>query len=364
MGGRAETRRILYVSGYADLTGGGQISLMLLLRHLDRSRFTPMLLCPHEGEVSRRARDLGIEVHGLGVRGCLDSLSAVGRVGALRRRAAGLRPHVVHCDTVYTALMTGLAFAGSRTPVIFHARTAESHRALDGLIPWLCSRIVCVSRAATRRFSTGSSAKISVIYNGVDLAEFRPGATGTELRRRLEIPPHAFVAGYCGQVIREKGLQGLVRAFALLRGEFPEATLLIAGNGRDSALVAGMASDGIHLLSRLEAMPGFFAALDVFVLPTLLHEGLSRALVEAMASGVPAIATPLGGNVETLVDGQTGYFVPPRDDRALHNRLRDLHLDAARRRRMGAAARERAERLFDAVACARAVEAVYRQVAP
>jgi glycosyltransferase involved in cell wall biosynthesis len=363
MGASTETRRILYVSGYADLTGGGQISLMLLLRHLDRSRFAPMLLCPHEGDVSRRARDLGVEVHCLGIRGCLDSLSAVGRVGALRRRAVALRPHVVHCDTVYTALMTGLAFVCSRTPVIFHARTAESHRALDGLIPMLCSRIICVSRATARRFLTGSPAQICVIYNGVDLTEFRPGATGSELRSRLEIPPHAFVAGYCGQVIKEKGLQSLVRAFEPLRGEFPEATLLLAGNGRDSALFAGMASDGIHLLPRLNAMPGFFAALDVFVLPTLLQEGLSRALVEAMACGVPAIATPLGGNVETLVDGETGYFVPPRDDRALHNRLRDLRLDAARRRRMGAAARERAESLFDAVACARAVEALYMQVA-
>ena len=356
--------RVLYVSGYAEVVGGGQVSLLLLFRHLDRSRFFPILLCPREGEVARQARDLGVEVHSLGVGDCLDSLAAVGCSWLLRRRAAALHPDIVHSDTIYTALSGGLGFACSHTPVVFHARTAETSRALDRLIPMLCSRIICVSKATAHRFPIGASAKLRVIYNGVDLSEFRPRPNSTDLRGRLRIPEGAFVAGYCGQVIKEKGLQVLVRAFRRLREEFADAVLLVAGNGRDRGLFEGMAGHGIHLLPFQNTMPEFFSALDVFVLPTLLQEGLSRSLLEAMASGVPSIATPLGGNAETLVDEDTGYFVPPLDDSALHKRLRDLCLDAACRRRMGAAARERAERVFDASACARAVEKVYREVAP
>jgi glycosyltransferase involved in cell wall biosynthesis len=108
-------------------------------------------------------------------------------------------------------------------------------------------------------------------------------------------------------------------------------------------------------------MPAFYAALDVFALPTSHPEGLSRSLIEAMACAVPAVATPVGGNAETLVDGETGFFVPAQDADALHGRLRDLSRAPEQRRHMGAAARRRAERLFDAVACTRAVEAVYRQ---
>jgi glycosyltransferase involved in cell wall biosynthesis len=323
-----------------------------------------MLLCPREGEVARQARGVGVEAHLLGVGDCLDSLAAIGCSWLLRRHAAALRPDIVHSDTIYTALSGGLGFACSHTPVIFHARTAETSRVLDRLIPMLCSRIICVSQATAHRFPVGSSAKLRVIYNGVDLSEFRPRPRGTHLRGRLRIPETAFVAGYCGQVIMEKGLQVLISAFKRLREEFADAALLVAGNGRDRDLLESMAGHGIHHLPFLNTMPEFFSALDVFVLPTLLQEGLSRSLIEAMACGVPSIATPLGGNAETLVDEETGYFVPPLDDSALHKRLRDLRLDAACRRRMGAAARARAERLFDAAACARAVEAVYLQVAP
>ena len=70
-------KSVLYVSGYADVAGGGQVSLLLLLKLLDRERFLPMLLCPSEGEVARRARDLGVEVHVLGKAASFGSLSAV-----------------------------------------------------------------------------------------------------------------------------------------------------------------------------------------------------------------------------------------------------------------------------------------------
>jgi glycosyltransferase involved in cell wall biosynthesis len=362
MGSSTGKKRVLYVSGYADLAGGGQVSLLLLLKLLDRERFLPMLLCPDEGEVARRARDLGAGVCFLDAGKSIDCPSAVQHALPLRKHAVRLGAVVVHCDSIYTALMCGLGLLGLRVPVIFHARSSESGGILDSIVPLFCAKIICVSGATARRFSSQSPAKVRVVYNGVDLSEFHPGAGCGTLREKLRIASDAFVVGYAGQVIKLKGLDVLIRAFSRLQAEAPAAKLLIAGRGGDEAALRAIVGDGVLFLPFSESMPEFYSALDVFALPTRHHEGLSRSLIEAMACAVPSVATPLGGNTETLVDGETGFFVPAQDEDALYGRLRDLYLAPEGRRRMGAAARKRAERLFDAVACARAVEALYLQV--
>jgi glycosyltransferase involved in cell wall biosynthesis len=354
-------QRVLYVSGYADVAGGGQVSLLLLLKVLDRERFVPMLVCPHEGEVARRARDLGVSVDLLGAGSSIDSWGAACHALSLRRHVMARGASLVHCDTLYTAFMSGIGLMGSRVPLVFHARSSESGGALDSIVPIFCKTIISVSRAAARRFSSRGPSKVAVIYNGVDLSEFLPGPAGSTLREKLGIAGGAFVLGYAGQLLKLKGLDGLIQVFSRLRREFPDAILLIAGRGRDEAALRAMAGDGVRFLPFSESMPEFYRALDVFVLPTAHLEGLSRSLIEAMACAVPAVATPLGGNAETLVDGETGFFIPSRDAEALYERLRDLYLAPEQRRRMGAAARARAEKLFDAVACTRAVEAVYLQ---
>ena len=362
MGSSAERKRVLYVSGYADLVGGGQVSLLLLLKLLDRNRFLPLLLCPCEGEVARRGRDLGVDVYFLDAGTSIDSLAAVRHALSLREHAKTLRAAVVHCDTIYTALTSGIGLMGLGGQVVFHARSSESGGVYDSIVPLLCAKIICVSNAAAKRFSSHSPSKVHVVYNGVDLTEFSPGTGCGGLRKELGIAQDAFVVGYAGQIIKPKGLELLIRAFSRLRAELADVTLLIAGRGRDEDALKAAAGDGVRFLPFSDSMPAFYSALDVFALPTAHMEGLSRSLIESMACAVPSLTTPLGGNAETLVDGETGYFVPARDESALYGRLRDLYLAPEGRRRMGTAARKRAEQLFDAVACTRAVEAVYMQV--
>lgn len=355
--------RILYVSGYADIVGGGQISLLLLLRHLDRTRFTPVVLCPEEGEVARRAKVLGAEVGFLGTNAPIDSTLAIRAAGSFRKRAGALRPDIIHCDTLYTAFMSGLAFAARPgIPVIFHARTSESGRLWDWLVPPLCSKIICVSRAVAARFPRWHREKVRVIPNGVDVGEYRTTATVSVLRRELGIADHAFVIGYGGQLIREKGLNVLLAAFERLRCEFPDATLLLVGRGKDETALKAAASKSVRFLPFSESLSTFYAALDVFVLPTLLREGLSRALLEAMACGVPCVATPLGGNAETFHSGEAGIFVPAGDTGALWAALRDLGQDPKRRQDMGAAARNHVVKHFDASTSIRRIEDLYSEV--
>ncbi|HSB82304.1 MAG TPA: glycosyltransferase family 4 protein [Candidatus Methylomirabilis sp.] len=364
MGHRSGRLTVLYVSGHSDLAGGGQVSLLLLVRLLDKDRFLPLLLCPGDGEVARRAREFGAQVALLGSGGSIDCTSALLQALPFRRHVEARKADIVHCDTLYTALAAGIGVVGTGVPVIFHARSSETGGALDRLVPLFCTKIIAVSNAAARRFAPQARSKLSVIYNGVDLAEYRPGGGGQGLRQRLEITDDAFVLGYAGQLIKPKGLDVLIRAFARLRAEFATVKLLISGRGRDEAALRAMAGDGVRFLPFSDHMSDFYSALDVFVLPTMYAEGLSRSLIESMACGVPAVATPSGGNAEALVDGETGFFVPVRNEGALYGRLRDLYLAPEGRKRMGAAARRRAEQLFDAVVCTHAVEELYTQVCP
>jgi glycosyltransferase involved in cell wall biosynthesis len=356
--------RILHVSGYADVAGGGQISLLLLLKHLDRESFDLRLACPDEGEVALRARELGIVTRSLGLGRSLDAPTAIFHARALRKHAVGIGAHLVHCDTLSAAVMCGMGLLGLRIPTIFHARTSESGGALDAIASRLCARVICVSRAVAHRFPTRDPGKVRVVYNGVDLAEFTPQPGGGALRDLLGISREAFVVGYAGQVRGGKGLDTLIEAFALLQAECESARLLIVGRGPDEALLTRAAGAGVRFLPFSDSMAGFYSALDVFAFPTEFGEGLSRSLIESMACAIPSVATPLGGNRETVVDGETGFFVPPRDPRRLRDCLRELCLDPGKRRSMGAAARHRAETLFDAAVCTRGVEELYRELCP
>ncbi len=336
--------------------------MLLLLEHLDRGRFSPVVLCPAEGGVSRQVRRLGIEVASLNAGMSFDGVSAGRYAPSVRRLARRLGVEVVHCDTIYTALMCGLALVGTRVPLIFHARTSERARLLDGVVPAGCARIICVSEAATKRFPRRWASRVCVVPNGVDVSRFRPGLDGGVLRQQLGIPAEAFVIGYCGQLIREKGLFALVEAVSRLQTEAQPIVLFLAGKGPDEAALRRAAGCAGFFLSFADPRPEFYAALDAFVLPTLLQEGLSRALLEAMACGVPCVATPLGGNLEVVVPGETGLVVPAGDVAALCSALRQLRADPGLRARMAAEGRRRVEDHFDHAATVRGVMDVYERV--
>ncbi|HTU00906.1 MAG TPA: glycosyltransferase, partial [Candidatus Sulfotelmatobacter sp.] len=143
----AGRKTALLISSHASVVGGGQVSLLLLLRFLPRDRFTPVLLCPSEGEVASRARNLDVDVAVLSIGSPLDSVSALGRALLLRRQARRMRAAVVHCDTLYAALACGMGLWGLRVPLVFHARVAQSGGRWDAIVPRVCTRIICVSEA-------------------------------------------------------------------------------------------------------------------------------------------------------------------------------------------------------------------------
>lgn len=365
------TPAVLYISGFSDIVGGGQRSFFLLLKNLDRYRFRPVVLCPEPGEVSREVSGMSIEVLFL-----KQPKLRTWKLWELIRYAASLRrliraagADLAHCDTLNSAFLAGLANLFGGIPVVLHARVSGSGGVLDRIAPFLCGRIICVSRAVAGRFA-GSlyfSDKVRVIYNGVDTAQFTPSLSGEEFRKSNSIPSSAPLIGYCGQLVESKGLAVLIDAFKIIKNSIPESRLVLAGRGdfEDElrAKVRGLGlEDSVAFAGFVENIPQFMAVLDIFILPSFWLEGLSRVLLEAMACGKPVVTTPLGGNTETIVDGETGFFFQAGSSADLARKAVSLLKDRALAARLGGNGRRRAVELFDIRSTSEKIHGLYDEL--
>lgn len=371
MNSSKDKKTILYVSGFSDIVGGGQRSFFLLLKNLDRSRFRAVVLCPAPGEVSREVSGMGAEVLFLKIP--LLRSWKVWRIPAyivkLRAIAADSGADLIHCDTLDTAFLAGLSFCG--LPLVFHARVSDTGALLDHVVPFLCDRIICVSKAVTERFHgfAGRASKLRVIYNGVDIESFKPEIDGADFRKRYAVANDAPLLGYCGQLDESKGLKDLVEAFKIISREVPASRLVLAGRGALEPELRGLVR-GLELGNRviftgfIEQIPEFMAALDIFILPSKWKEGFARVLLEAMASGKPVLATTAGGNVEAVVDGETGYLYSAKDTGDLARKSITLLKDRPLAERMGQAGRLRAVNSFSIKKTADDIHGLYNSLLP
>jgi glycosyltransferase involved in cell wall biosynthesis len=199
--------------------------------------------------------------------------------------------------------------------------------------------------------------RIVVVRNGIDLAPFLALAPrdGAPASRRL---------GMVAQMESRKDQAGLVRAFASLAAAFPDARLVLAGDGRlrvaVEQVVRDLAVEGrVDLPGTVDDPRSIYGTLDLYVQASASEEGTSNSIVEAMASGLPVVATDVGGNSEVVEDGVTGRIVPPHRPDRLAAAIAELLRDSGLRRRMGDAGRERAVRHHTRDALVRSTLEVY-----
>jgi sugar transferase (PEP-CTERM/EpsH1 system associated) len=213
--------------------------------------------------------------------------------------------------------------------------------------------------------------KIRQIYNGVDCVKFHPrGQTRPDVLPPDFATDESFVIGSVGRMAEVKDYPTLVRAFIRLvrdnAGAKRRARLVIAGEGvaRQQCMQllteAGL-SDQAWLPGERHDIADIMRALDVFVLPSL-NEGISNTILEAQASGLPVIATRVGGNVELVEEGINGCLFAPGDEAVLAQALLTYFQDEAMLDQQGSEARKRVESRFSIPAMARAYETVYEQV--
>jgi glycosyltransferase involved in cell wall biosynthesis len=271
-----------------------------------------------------------------------------------------LRPHVAHTHQIASLLYTGLAAGGAGVPVVVHTEHGKERYAERLRTRWLgrlagryTARFFCLSQdmaAAIRAHSIVPAGKLRVILNGIDTAQFQEPACEKRLRENLGIPPGVPVIGTVGRLTPVKRQDLLIRAFARVRKEVPNAHLVLVGGGPLLADLEGLATEleiaGVTHFTGYQPEPErYLHLLDVFAL-TSASEGIPQALLEASAAGIPAIASQVGGVPEVIDHGRSGMLFPSGDQDALTRGLLTLLTDSTFARRISAAARARVEALF------------------
>ena len=300
-------------------------------------------------------------------------------LGFLRQIARIVRSHRI--DLIHTHLLTTSVYGGAvgrllRVPVVatyhgvvdFNSAYLSVKRRVVGLA---VSRIVFVSDHLRQQIAAGADfglAKSHVIHNGVDVTKFAP-ARDLTWRRSQGIRDDEFLIGGVGRIVETKGFDVLLRAVARLRSTDRKFRAVIVGDsdpGRDLVVRLGYLSaelgiaDAVQFLPFHDAMPAVYNSLDLLAL-TSRSEGFSLVTVEAMACGLPVIATKCGGPEEILTDGWDGLMVGVGDDRALAEAVARVAADSTLRVELGERARQTAESQFSLDTMLRKYEELYSE---
>jgi glycosyltransferase involved in cell wall biosynthesis len=296
-----------------------------------------------------------------------------------------IAPDIVHLHfcVIFSPLPFGLRMGGVRNIVATEhislpvRRRRGVRRAAARTRNRLClrvmRRVLAVSGYVRRRLIESDQIppeKVSVLYNGIDLGHFRPqrGAEeGRAVRTRLGLSEQCQVVICVAQLIDAKGLNYLIDAAAELRAR-PDLVVLIVGEGeRRQALADHIRRLGlderVQLLGRRDDVGELLAASDLFVCPSVWDEALGYVNLEAMAAGLPVVASRVGGIPEAVRDGETGLLTPPRDAQALAGAMASLLDDDARRAAMGRAGRRAVEETFSMEQAIERTVALYHELA-
>ena len=356
-------------------TAGSGRAMLNVVERLDRERFAPSIC------VLKRGGHLEAEIERLGIPYMCAPFTveprplatlvmrARGAARAFRERGFALW-HSFHYLDDYTEPLVA-RWSGAKAWVYTKKNMSWNRRSWR-LRTLLASRVAAQNTDMLRLFFGGPlfRRRAVLLPRGVDTVSFRPGnPPRLGLRAKLGVPAGATVVGCVAQLLPVKGHPTLLEAVARI----PSVHLWLAGRELDGDYAADLRrriaelglSDRVAFLGEVRDVPALLAELDMFVLPTWNEwrmEGCPVALLEAMSSGLPCVATDVPGSRDVVEAGVSGILVPAKDGVALAEALARLAADSALRRTMGEGARARAVRRYDIGIEVRAHEALYENL--
>ncbi len=332
--------------------GGGEAQVLGLLTYLAKKGHRNDLLTHPLGQLFRRSQGIDIRRLPLVVRNDLD----LRRVAALRRRIKIENYDVVHLHTKRAHSLALWLPRGAGAPKYVVTRRMDYPEPRTWYTKLLYNRrvdgVIAISRPIAELLKAAGvrPERVRVIHSGIDPRQFE--GTGD----RAAAPVNDVVVGMMAVMETRKGHRYLFEAARLLQAQGLRAKYLIAGDGslrdelRQTVEQLGV-HDSVEFLGFVSDAADFLSKIDIFVMPSL-YEGLGVAVLEAMATGKPVIATRVGGLAEVVIDGVTGLLVPARDGselaRAIDRLARDNNL--ARVMGQGGAQRVREEFTIDKMA--------------
>ena len=358
------------------MCGGTENQFMTLGRSLDADRFELEFACLRRWggfveEIDQRRIPL-LECDVTSFR----NVNALVQGARLARHIARRGIDIVHAYSFYGNVFALPPARLARTPVVIASirdrapyLTATQKRAQR----YVCRLADCVlvNADAVKDWLIGEGydeSKIVVIRNGVDLSRFDQPADSLQVRREFGLPDDVPLVTVVSRLNRMKGLEQFLEAAAAIRARVPEARFLIVGETAPNdrpylSVLTGLAerlglSDRVVFAGLRTDVPQLLASATVSVMPSL-NEALSNVLLESMASGVPVVATRVGGTPEAIQDGVNGLLVEPGDPAALANAICHLLAQPELARRLGFAARESINERFSIDRMVSATEELY-----
>ena len=367
-------RRVLHVIDSFDL-GGAQTFLLDLVRHLDPRLFVTEVAAMHGHGVFESAfQEAGIKTHSLSP----GKFPPLYLLNFLRLMHQG-KFDILHFHLFGAKLCAKpLAIAAGHRAIVVHVQCNDASRdqsplllAADALANRGASRVIAVSESVRRYLLEHEdlpAAKVAMIPNGLDAGEFVP-ATGEQKRQaraKFGISEGSFVIGGVGRLVAQKNFRLFLEVVARIVAKNPQVLFVIAGSGplgsalRSQAESLGV-TDAIRFLGHVSDRTGLYHTLDTLLM-TSDFEGTPMALLEAMASGLPVVASGVDGIAEVCTNEADALLVPPGDAVGFAKSLERLIRDESFRRKLSNHARQTVLSHYDISLLTRQIERLYEQI--
>ncbi len=344
-----------------------------LATRTDRSRFAVSAACIRavRGEVGQWLERAGIRVHYLDVKSKFSPAKFFSLVNLLKReRVKILHTHLFHGDQAgrIAARLTGVPAVVSTEHIVERRRLPW--RTVINAMTWrMADKIICVSNSVRNHLRTTHRippGRLAVIPNGIDIEKLRVPISKTDARRKFRLPEQARVVASAGRLDYQKGYDLLIHTVLILIKRFPELVFCIAGDGPDNENLAEQArgmglQNIIRFLGQVNNVPELLQAADFYVQPSR-WEGHPLALIEAMAVGLPVVATDVPGNRDAIISEETGILVEVESPESLAAGLGYIISEEEKAAKLGAAAAAFANREYDAKTMAARYGKIYEEL--
>jgi len=363
--------KILYLD-FVSAIGGGQVSLLLLLKSLNAKKFKPLVILPGKGPLFKKIQTLGIEIKILPMNkiNIINPLPYIKTVWDLVRILRHHKIDLLHCNSDICNQYGVIAAKLVGVHVVTHTRNILGKRAFQRMFLGKADVLIANSRACAYSYSQyiSKSQRVETIYNAVDTKQFRPEGR-CDLKSRFNTGNGEFVIGQIAQITPNKGQDVFIKALPQVIRAHPNVRALIVGNtvidnsdwflDKLKQLVKKLdLVDKVTFTGFIEDIVDMYRYLNLLVLPSR-SESFGRTIADAMAMSKPVVATRVGGLPEIISEGETGLLVPSGDSTALANAILEIIENPKLYKKFSNNGRKRVKELFTVEKNVRETERVY-----